>query len=80
MTKDITKGYYVRVLSIPKKAISRLECEKVCHQWSSVMACPNKLYSTSLGCQVLEYISRYFIWKFSSVNKISFGTMLGQIQ
>ena len=31
MTKDITKGYYVRVLSIPKKAISRLECEKVCH-------------------------------------------------
>ena len=31
MTKDIPKGYYVPVLSISKKPISRLECEEVCH-------------------------------------------------
>ena len=31
MTKDIQKGYHVRVLGISKKPISRLECEKVYH-------------------------------------------------
>ena len=31
MTKDIQKGYYVRVLSISKKPISRLKREEVRH-------------------------------------------------